>query len=194
MKTIRFLSIFLVTAFTAARASTTIAVGSGSWGENDMPWGLVINTTGTTFDVSVVSTLRQELVGFSLPAIIAAAPSDPVQIGTSDYAFIRATGDSRTTSGVDGTFFNLNFNYTNGATPNDAAGFLWFEKGTTAVTTNQSFGFQNLNQGLPSDGSNIKSGWEGTPTTTMAFTTVPEPSVVGLAGLAALGMLGRRRQ
>lgn len=191
----------LALSISVVSASVTVVVDTSGWGDgsiangtadNNMPWGLLINTLGSTFDGSETATLSRELIGLVIPNF--AEPSNPVAIGNSQYAFVRAISNSEGNAAVSGYFDQvvLNLNVA-GVTSGDAVGLIWFNPGTQVVATNSTFGFQNLNQVLPADSTVADGGFGGSPTT-MQYQTVPEPGLLGLTGLAALGLLRRRRR
>lgn len=196
---------WLVASLLSAGASSVIVVNSTGWGDanrvngladNGLVWGFVINTVGATMGPDVGGILQTNLVNFTVPALVGSTtPSTPALIQGTSYAFVRGTADS--TNGPPptfsaGNFFSVNLNYSAGVSAGDAVGLLWFDAGASTIGNNANFGFQDLSAILPADGSDVASGFSGTPTT-MQFQTVPEPGLLGLTGLAALGLLRRRR-
>lgn len=195
--------LFVVIAACSAHASVTIKIGSSGWGNsttsatNGMIWGLVVDSTGASFAGTATSDLSAALLNFVIPAT--SSPSNPVQIGSSNYYFIEA--QSTTSSSGPPTFTNgfmntVQFNLAGTVGSGDAAGLLWFAEGTT--TNGSHFGFQNLSQVLPPDASNITSGWGGAPglasNTIGSVGPIPEPSRLMLLGLGAVGLVFRRRR
>jgi len=136
------------------------------------------------------------LLNFSIPST--ASPSNPVQIGTTNYYFAKA--QAATASGGPPTFavgsmntvaFNLNSPVTSGQN----MGLLWFAEGTT--TNGSHFGFQALGGAntVPSNGATITSGITSTPgLATYTIGAVPEPSRVMLLGLGLGAFIVRRRR
>lgn len=206
MKTSKFrilllAAIFAIMTGSLAKASVTLTVGTAGWGNNTttnvngMTWGVLINSSGSSFDGNTISTLQSALQGFSIPALPTGA-STPVQIGTTGFYFAEA--QSLTSSSGPPTFTNGymgtdQFNLT-GVSSGNAFGLLWFSEGTT--TSGSHFGFQiptGINT-LPSDGSTITSGINTTPGLgSYTIGAAPEPSRVILAALG-LGFIFLRRR
>lgn len=182
--------------------SVLITVGTAGWGDADssdgpddgLVWGFVVDTTRQTFESTAARDLATALVGFNVPDY--SDPFVPILIRETTYAFVRGSTNSRTgppPSFQPGYFDAARFTLENGVSSGDAIGLLWFEAGTSAVQTSQAFGFAPLASTVPNEGASPTTGFGGSPTT-MQYQTVPEPGLLGLTGLAALGLLRRRRR
>lgn len=179
-----------------SNASVTLSINKAGWGSdsadnvNGMAWGLVVSSDGAGFGGAALTDLATALEGFTIPVI--ASPSNPVQIGTSNFYFARAQAD--TASGPPPTFAGglmntVQLNLTGPVGTGDPAGLLWFP-GTTAA--GQAFGFFDLATSLPSDGATISpSSTAGRATNVIG---IPEPSRAVLAGLGLMGLFFRRRR
>lgn len=199
MKKLLLIGFLTLLGVAGSEGSIIIKIGTSGWGNsttastNGMFWGLVVNSTGATFSGAATTELSAALQGFVIPSV--ATPSNPVQIGTSDYYFVLA----QTTTSASGppTFTNgfmntVNFNLSGPVGTGDAAGLLWFAEGTT--TSGSHFGFQDLGQTVPADTANITTGWGGSPTLATTVVGVPEPTKAVLAAFGAFGLLARRRR
>ena len=179
-------------------ASVTYGIKTSGFGDsstvsNGLIWGLVVDSSSSTFSGTATADLAAALVGFSVPAI--AATSTPTQIGSSDYYFIRSQADSSSSGPptfASGFFNTVKFDLSSPVGTTDAVGLLWLGDGTTA--NGDSFGFQDIGNTLPGDGADITSGFTASGALASNVIGVPEPSRAVLAGLGLLGLFFRRRR
>ena len=188
-----------ISAVSSVNGAVTVNISSSGWADesgtpmNGMAWGLVFATNGSSFGGSFDTDLSSGIVGFT-PAPIS-DPATATQI-FGDYYFARAQSDT-TSSGPptfsDGFMFTTRFNLDANVSTGDSYGLLWLPSGSGSVAPSDYYGFQDLAQSVPSDGSTT-AVISGSPTSA-SFQAVPEPSSFGfLLGCFGLGFVFLRRR
>lgn len=187
-------------AFSASVANAIVSVNikSVGWGDdtaaaNDMTWGLIVAASGGDFSGSFTADLASNIVGFD-PAPIA-NPANGTQI-FNEYYFVRSLADSSSSgppNNAAGYFNDVRFNLDTNVSSGDKYGLLWLPSGDGEVAPGNAFGFQDLGQTIPTDGTTTANipGNPGLAT----FTAVPEPSAFALfSGLMGLAFGATRRR